>query len=82
MDGRRVKDIRIVVSAVAPTPLRLKKAEAVVRGRTVTEELAWKAGRAAVQGATPLRDNGYKVRMLTACVAHSILDACKNAESR
>ena len=82
MEGGKVADVRLVASAVAPIPMRLERAEAVVRGQLVTEELAWKAGAEAVKGAKPLRDNKYKVRMLEACVAHAILDACKNAERR
>lgn len=81
LDGGTVKDLRVVVSAVAPVPLRREAAEAVLRGQAFTEELAWKAGAAAVEGATPLRDNGYKVPMLKACVAHTLIEAARRAVS-
>lgn len=79
--GDSVRDLRLVVSAVAPTPLRREAAEAVLRGKPFSEELAEKAGRAAVEGATPLRDNGYKVRMLAACVKHALLTAWDRTKS-
>jgi xanthine dehydrogenase YagS FAD-binding subunit len=79
LEGDRVRDCRIVVSAVAPVPLRREEAEALLRGRTLTEESARAAGAAAVLGATPLRDNGYKVPMLRACVANTILAAAARA---
>jgi xanthine dehydrogenase YagS FAD-binding subunit len=82
LEGGKASDLCLVASAVAPIPIRLEQAEAVIRGQKVTEELAWKAGTVAVKGAKPLRDNKYKVRMLEACVAHAILDATKNAERR
>jgi xanthine dehydrogenase YagS FAD-binding subunit len=81
LDGDTVKAARIVVSAVAPVPMRREKAEAAIVGRKVTPETAKAAGAAAVEGATPLRDNGYKVRMLAACVANTILEADRRARA-
>lgn len=80
LDGGKVKDIRIIVSAVAPVPLRREEAEAVLEGKTFSEELAWKAGEAAVADATPLRDNKYKIRMLKATVAHTVIAAAERAK--
>ena len=56
------------------------EAEAVLRGKTFSEELAWKAGEAAVADATPLRDNQYKIRMLKATVAHALIAARQRAK--
>lgn len=81
-EGDVIKDARVVVSAVAPTPLRREAAERAVRGRRLTEELALSAGMAAAAGATPLEANGYKVRMLRACVAEALLEAWRNGEER
>lgn len=74
-----VKDVRVIASAVAPVPLRRAAAEEVLKGKRFTEDLAWKAGEAATTGATPLRDNGYKVAMLRACVAHTLIAAAGRA---
>ena len=80
LDNGKVKDLRIIVSAVAPVPMRREEAEAVLKGKTFTEELAWKAGEAAVADATPLRDNKYKIRMLKATVAHTLIEAAGRAK--
>ena len=80
LSGSRVKDIRLVVSAVAPVPMRREAAEAVLKGKTFSEELAWKAGEAAAADATPLRDNKYKIRMLKATVAHTLIEAARRAK--
>ena len=79
LSGDRVKDVRLVISAVAPVPMRREEAEAVLRGKTFSEELARKAGEAAVADATPLRDNQYKVRLLKATVAHTLMEAARRA---
>ena len=80
LSGDRVKDVRLVISAVAPVPMRREEAEAVLRGKPFSEELARKAGEAAVADATPLRDNKYKIRMLKATVAHTLIEAARRAK--
>ena len=80
LSGNRVKDVRVVISAVAPVPMRREEAEAVLKGKAFSEELAWKAGEAAVADATPLRDNKYKVRLLKATVAHTLIEAARRAK--
>ena len=80
LSGARVKDVRLVISAVAPVPMRREEAEAVLRGKPFSEELARKAGEAAVADATPLRDNKYKIRMLKATVAHTLIEAARRAK--
>lgn len=80
LDGDRVADVRIVLAAVAPVPFRHGGAEEILRGRPFSESQAWKAADAAIQGATPLRDNKYKVRMLRSTVAHSLMEAARRAQ--
>jgi len=54
-DGR-VKQARIVMGSVGPTPLRAKSAEAVLISRKPDEALFLKAGEAARQDCTPIDD--------------------------
>ncbi len=61
-DGR-IRDPRLVLGSVAPTPVRLPKAEAMLTGAAPSPELARRAAEAAVQGARPLSQNAYKVRL-------------------
>jgi xanthine dehydrogenase YagS FAD-binding subunit len=75
MDGRTVRRASIVMGWVAPTPRRASESERVIVGQPLTEDLARRAARAAVAGATPLSKNGYKVPVLEAVVRRTILAA-------
>jgi xanthine dehydrogenase YagS FAD-binding subunit len=70
-----VEDIRITVNGVAPTPLRLRASEDVVRGQQLTEDVAKRAGEAAVQGVRPLAHNGFKVALLRNLVIRAVRGA-------
>src|SRR5204863_7263964 len=60
MDGQTVRDASIVLGWVAPTPRRAAAAEAALRGGRMTDEVARRAARAAIERATPLPKNAYK----------------------
>lgn len=79
LDGDKAADVRIILGAVAPVPLRHAEAEKVLTGRVPDEKAALAAAEKAVEGATPLRDNGYKIAMLKACVKNAILLAAARA---
>lgn len=49
-------DIQIVLGAVAPTPMRAKLAEAILRGKELTEERIREAARVAASEAKPIDD--------------------------
>ncbi|MCY4599463.1 MAG: xanthine dehydrogenase family protein subunit M [Acidobacteria bacterium] len=67
-----VEDVRIAVNGVAPTPLRLRASEDAVRGRQLTEDVAARAGEAAVRGVRPLHHNGFKVALLRNLVTRAV----------
>ena len=73
--GGVAKDVRIVLGSAAPVPFRAKAAEALVEGRKIDSALAAAAGRAALEGATPLGKNAYKLPMVAAVVRRTILAA-------
>jgi xanthine dehydrogenase YagS FAD-binding subunit len=75
MEGRRVRAASIVMGWVAPTPRRAVESEQLLTGRDLSENLARKAARAAIAGATPLSKNAYKVPVLEAVVRRTILAA-------
>ena len=56
-----VSDVRIVFGGVAPFPLRATGAEAALKGKKVREAVS-RVCQAAVEGAQPLSNNGYKVK--------------------
>ena len=73
--GGLAKDVRIVIGSAAPVPFRAKAAEALVEGRRIDAALAAKAGEAALEGATPLGQNAYKLPMVAAVVRRTLLAA-------
>jgi xanthine dehydrogenase YagS FAD-binding subunit len=75
MDGDTVKEARIALGSVAPTPWRAKEAEKELRGKQLTPELAEAVARLATEGATPLPRNAYKVPLVRAVVRRTLLQA-------
>ncbi|MGN0775674.1 MAG: FAD-dependent oxidoreductase [Candidatus Ventricola sp.] len=61
MDGDVIADIRLVLGAVAPVPVRLNKVEDFLRGKKPTAELAAQAGEMATEGAESMGHNDYKI---------------------
>lgn len=56
-DGNgKCHDARIVLGAVAPTPVRAKKAEAVFTGRVIDEHLIKEAAQIASVESQPISD--------------------------
>jgi xanthine dehydrogenase YagS FAD-binding subunit len=61
-----------VVNGVAARPLRLHAVEALVQGLPRNESTAVIAGNRAINGAQPLRFNGYKVPLMRNLVKRAI----------
>ena len=83
-EGDLVGDVKIVLSAVAPTPIRARKAEDILRGQTPTAGLIAEAARAAAQEARPISDirgsaesRKSIVEALTGQVVHQAVKAAK-----
>lgn len=75
MRGNTVENARIVLGHVAPKPWPAEDAGKWLAGKTINEENAAKAADAAVQGATPLSRNGYKVQLARVSVKRALLAA-------
>jgi len=56
LDGSYVKETRIVLGAVGPTPMRATKAEHLLIGKPVTETLLEEVGRVASMECSPISD--------------------------
>ena len=67
------KDVRIVLGAVAPTPVRAFAAEEMLKGRPISEAVAAEAAAAAVAGVMPLTMNAYKIEIAKALIKRAIL---------
>jgi carbon-monoxide dehydrogenase medium subunit/6-hydroxypseudooxynicotine dehydrogenase subunit alpha len=76
----------IALLAAAPTPLRARKAEDVLRGVKVDAESAAAAARAAVEGIEPTGDihgsSEYRIHLIEALVRRGLLAAAADAEAR
>ena len=70
--GGMIERIRIAVNGVAAHPLRLKQVEDAVRGKLRDEATADMAAKLAIEGARPLRYNGYKVPLMRNLVKRAI----------
>ncbi len=75
MNGSSVESARVVVGYVAPIPWRSAEAERVLTGKVVSEDTAKAAADAALQNATPLSRNAYKVQLAKVAVKRAILKA-------
>jgi xanthine dehydrogenase YagS FAD-binding subunit len=75
LSGGTIESARLVVGAVAATPVRLDAVEAFVAGKPRSRETAEIAGRMAVEGARPLAHNGYKIPLMRNLVARAIRGA-------
>jgi xanthine dehydrogenase YagS FAD-binding subunit len=76
LDGRNVKQARIVLGGVAPIPWRVPKAEALMAGKPFSAELAAQVAQAALNGAKPLEKNGYKVPLTQTLVRRALAKVC------
>jgi xanthine dehydrogenase YagS FAD-binding subunit len=71
--GGVVRDARVVMGGVAPIPWRAPKAEEFLRGKKLDEAAAQKAGGIALEGARPLKDNVYKVKLAQDLIQRGLL---------
>jgi carbon-monoxide dehydrogenase medium subunit len=55
-DGRRCEDVRLALGGAAPTPMRARRAERVLRGEALTDSAIRAAAAAAAAEADPLSD--------------------------
>jgi xanthine dehydrogenase YagS FAD-binding subunit len=72
-EGEVVSRAHIYLGGVGPFPWRAEGAERLIAGKKLDGALAAAAGEAAVEGASPLQENGYKVDMVKGTVEESLL---------
>ncbi|HOL70540.1 MAG TPA: xanthine dehydrogenase family protein subunit M [Bryobacteraceae bacterium] len=77
MRGNTVASARIVLGHVAPVPWRAQAAEKALTGKTLNAAAIEEAAKAAVQGATPLSMNGYKVQLASVAVKRALEEAAQ-----
>ena len=75
LDGGIVRQAKIVLGHVAPTPWIAHEAAKWLVGQQLTSDIAETAGRMALAKATPLSHNDYKVTMAQTAVKRALLKA-------
>ncbi len=76
-DGDTVTSADVFLSGVAPVPWRAAGVEAAITGTTLDAATITAAAEAAVAGAEPLSENGYKVPLVKGLVTEQ-LDAIRS----
>lgn len=69
----------IVLGHVAPIPWPAPEAGKFLAGKALNEDTAMEAAKIALQGATPLSQNAYKVQLARVAVKRALLAAAKGA---
>lgn len=84
MAGEVLEDVKIALGAVAPIPMRAKKAEEILRRRKLDQELLEKSCQAAASEASPIDDirgsADYRRELLTVLTKRAITQAIQQAE--
>ena len=79
LNDKKCADVRIVLGAVAPTPIRAKKAEAALEGQILSDDLAANIGAIAAEEAKPISDvrssADYRRAMVGAMTKRALLNA-------
>jgi xanthine dehydrogenase YagS FAD-binding subunit len=69
---RTVRQARLVLGAVAPIPWRVPKAEAALIGKPLNDASIHAAAEIALEGASPLEKNAYKIPLTKALVRRAL----------
>lgn len=77
LDGKKITRARVVLGAVAPTPLRRPDLEKLLVGQTVDDALIARLQKTAVRGARPLAQNKFKLDLVKATVKRALTTALK-----
>jgi xanthine dehydrogenase YagS FAD-binding subunit len=74
-DGDRIRGARLAVGGVGTKPWRLPQVEAALAGAPATDEAIIAATAKAADGAHPLPENAFKVRLMQRALTRALLTA-------
>ncbi len=75
LNGKMIQEARVVLNAIAPRPIRRLDLETALTGKKVSKRLFKKVADMAVQEATPLSKNSYKIELLKVVVERCLSEA-------
>ena len=73
LDDQRIRQARLVLGGIAPTPWQAEAAAALLEGQRCSPELATRAADAILQEAEPLASNAFKIDIARALVRRAIM---------
>jgi xanthine dehydrogenase YagS FAD-binding subunit len=79
LDGKRVKQARLVLGGVAHKPWRSAEAETALAGQPASEESFRRAADVALKDAQPLSQNRYKVELGKRAIVRALMRASRQA---
>jgi xanthine dehydrogenase YagS FAD-binding subunit len=71
-EGGRVTGARVFLSGAAPAPWRSKEVEEAITGKKLDAGLIRDSAEAAVKGAEPMGQNGYKIPLFRAVIEEEL----------
>jgi len=77
-DGK-LSYVRVALGGVGTKPWRSLEAEHTLHNRSIDENSFRRAAEAALQGAHPQSENGFKVELAQRCITHALTLATKSA---
>jgi xanthine dehydrogenase YagS FAD-binding subunit len=70
--GGKLDFVRVALGGVGTKPWRSFEAEKVLHGKTPDEKTYREAAEAALRGAQPQSENGFKVSLAKRCITHAL----------
>jgi carbon-monoxide dehydrogenase medium subunit len=84
IDGDVLSDMKIALGAVAPTPIRAKRAEEILKGNRISDDLLQKAGQIASDECSPIDDirssAKYRCEMVKVLVIRAVKEAMEQTK--
>jgi carbon-monoxide dehydrogenase medium subunit len=80
-NGPVIKDANIALNSVAPTPMRAKIAEGMLRGKEIKDELITKVAETVASETRPRSRPDYRRSMSTVLAEQTIKEAIMRAKS-
>ena len=72
INGGKLDFVRVALGGVGTKPWRSFEAEKVLHGKTPDEKTYREAAEAALRGAQPQSENGFKVSLAKRCITHAL----------
>jgi xanthine dehydrogenase YagS FAD-binding subunit len=72
VNGGKLDFVRVALGGIGTKPWRSLEAERALHGKTADEKVFRQAAEAALHGAQPQSENGFKVQLAKRCITHAL----------